>query len=102
MQELREWLEHLDRSEGASMPDARTGSGIGIQSPSSWPMEAPTAWSPDFQSITLLRILQRPRVIALPVTVAALISIFACMLLSRYLTLPLERLRRAAQAYRGE
>ena len=52
---------------------------------------------PDFQSITLLRILQRPRVIALPVTIAALISILACMLLSRYLTLPLERLRRATQ-----
>jgi two-component system sensor histidine kinase CpxA len=52
---------------------------------------------PDFQSITLLRILQRPRVIALPITIAALISILACMLLSRYLTLPLERLRRATQ-----
>lgn len=52
---------------------------------------------PDFQSITLLRVLQRPRVIALPVTIAALISALVCLLLSRYQTFPLERLRRAAQ-----
>lgn len=52
---------------------------------------------PDFQSITLLRVLQRPRVIALPVAVAALISALICLILGRYLTFPLERLRRAAQ-----
>lgn len=52
---------------------------------------------PDFQSITLLRVLQRPRVIALPVTVAALVSALICLILSRYLTFPLERLRRATQ-----
>ncbi|KIO48147.1 ATP-binding protein [Nitrosospira sp. NpAV] len=52
---------------------------------------------PDFQSITLLRVLQRPRVMALPVSIAALVSALICLLLSRYLTFPLERLRRAAQ-----
>jgi two-component system sensor histidine kinase CpxA len=52
---------------------------------------------PDFQSITLRRVLQRPRVIALPVAVAALVSALICLLLSRYLTFPLERLRRATQ-----
>jgi two-component system, OmpR family, sensor histidine kinase CpxA len=52
---------------------------------------------PDFQSITLLRVLQRPRVIALPVAVAALVSALICLILSRYLTFPLERLRRAIQ-----
>jgi two-component system sensor histidine kinase CpxA len=52
---------------------------------------------PDFQSITLRRVLQRPRVIALPVAVAALVSALICLVLSRYLTFPLERLRRAAQ-----
>lgn len=52
---------------------------------------------PDFQSITLLRILQRPRVIGLPMAVAALVSALICLLLSRYLTFPLERLRRATQ-----
>ena len=52
---------------------------------------------PDFQSITLLRVLQRPRVIGVPVAVAALVSALICLILSRYLTFPLERLRRATQ-----
>ena len=52
---------------------------------------------PDFQSITLRRVLQRPKVIALPVAVAALVSALICLSLSRYLTFPLERLRRATQ-----
>jgi two-component system, OmpR family, sensor histidine kinase CpxA len=52
---------------------------------------------PDFQSITLRRVLQRPRVIALPAAVAALVSALICLSLSRYLTFPLERLRRATQ-----
>jgi two-component system sensor histidine kinase CpxA len=129
IQELREWLERLDRSEAVPIflideagqdllqreipPDIsarlerlerrreharrmdrkrhRRLEPIVLADGSVYHMV------PDFQSITLLRILQRPRVIALPVTIAALISILACMLLSRYLTLPLERLRRAAQ-----
>lgn len=52
---------------------------------------------PDFQSITLRRVLQRPRVIALPMAIAALVSVLACLILGRYLTFPLERLRRATQ-----
>jgi two-component system sensor histidine kinase CpxA len=52
---------------------------------------------PDFQSITLRRVLQRPKVIALPVAIAALMSALACLILSRYLTFPLERLRHATQ-----
>jgi two-component system sensor histidine kinase CpxA len=126
VQGLREWLEHLDRSEAipiflidekgqdllereippdiiARMERRREYAGrterkrprhaepILLADGSAYRMV------PDFQSITLLRILQRPRVIALPITIAALISILACMLLSRYLTLPLERLRRATQ-----
>ena len=125
-QGLREWLEHLDRSEAvpiflideagndllqreipsdisARLERRREHAGrperkrhrhmepVVLADGSSYRMV------PDFQSITLLRILQRPRVIALPITIAALISILACMLLSRYLTLPLERLRRATQ-----
>lgn len=52
---------------------------------------------PDFQSITLRRVLQRPKVIALPIAIAALVSALACLILSRYLTFPLERLRQATQ-----
>lgn len=52
---------------------------------------------PDFQSVTLGRVLHRPRVIALPLAIAALVSALVCLLLSRYLTLPLERLRRTTQ-----
>lgn len=52
---------------------------------------------PDFHSITLLRVLQRPRVIALPVAIAALVSALICLLLGRYLTFPLERLGHATR-----
>lgn len=54
---------------------------------------------PDTQSITLGRILNRPRVIAIPLLIAALVSALVCLLLSRYLTRPLERLRGAAQQF---
>jgi two-component system sensor histidine kinase CpxA len=49
--------------------------------------------------VTLVRVLQRPRVIALPLVIAALVSALICLLLSRYLTLPLERLRRTTQRF---
>ena len=49
----------------------------------------------DFQNITLGRILSRPRVIAMPVLIALLISGIVCFLLARYLTLPIGRLRNA-------
>jgi len=54
---------------------------------------------PDFQGVTLGRVLQRPRVIALPLILAALISGIVCFLLARYLTAPLGKLRRATEAY---
>ena len=59
-------------------------------------MAAPIAWSPTSEHY-LAQGLQRPRVIALPVAVAALVSALICLILSRYLTFPLERLRRATQ-----
>lgn len=52
---------------------------------------------PDFQSVTLGRILQRPRVIALPLLVAAVVSGFVCLLLARYLTAPIGRLQSATK-----
>jgi two-component system sensor histidine kinase CpxA len=54
---------------------------------------------PDFQAVTLGRVLRRPRVIALPLTVAALVSGLVCFGLARYLTAPIARLRRATHAY---
>jgi len=52
---------------------------------------------PDFRSITLNRILDRPRIIATPILLAALISGIICLLLARYLTAPIGRLRQATQ-----
>jgi len=54
---------------------------------------------PDYQSVTLGRVLSRPRVIALPVVVAALVSGLVCLLLARYLTVPLIRLRAATRRF---
>ncbi len=56
---------------------------------------------PDFQSVTLGRVLSRPRVIALPVVVAALVSGLVCFLLARYLTAPVIRLRAATRRFAG-
>ncbi len=53
----------------------------------------------DFQSVTLGRFLHRPRVIAIPLTVGVLIGALVCLMLARYLTAPIERLRRATEAY---
>ena len=49
----------------------------------------------DFQSITLGRVLQRPRVIAMPLLIAMLISGIVCLMLARYLTSPISKLRKA-------
>ena len=54
---------------------------------------------PVFQNVTLRRVLQRPRVIALPLVAAAFVSGLVCFLLARYLTAPIGRLRRATEAY---
>jgi two-component system sensor histidine kinase CpxA len=53
----------------------------------------------DYQGVTLSRVLDRPHVIALPLILAALVSGLVCLLLARYLTAPLGRLRRATEAY---
>ncbi len=54
---------------------------------------------PDFEGVTLGRILRRPRVIELPLLIAALVSGSVCFLLARYLVRPVERLRRATEVY---
>ncbi len=54
---------------------------------------------PDFQAVTLNRVLRRPRVIALPVIVAAIISGLVCFLLAEYLTRPIRRLSNAAHQF---
>jgi len=54
---------------------------------------------PDYQGVTLGRVIARPRVIALPLILAALASGLVCFLLARYLTAPLDRLRRATESY---
>ena len=52
---------------------------------------------PDYRSITLNRVLTRPHAIAIPILLAALVSVVICMLLARYLTAPIGRLRKATQ-----
>lgn len=53
---------------------------------------------PDHRNVTLNRVLSRPKVIAVPLIVATLISGIICFLLARYLTAPLSRLRTATSA----
>jgi len=52
---------------------------------------------PDFQNVTLTRVLHRPKVIAIPFFLAALISGIVCFLLARYLTKPISQLRAATR-----
>jgi len=52
---------------------------------------------PDFSNVTLSRVLNRPRIIATPILLAAIISAIICLLLARYLTAPIGRLRLATQ-----
>lgn len=54
---------------------------------------------PDFEGATLRRFISRPRVMAVPLVLAALVGGLVCLLLARYLVSPIERLRRATQAY---
>jgi two-component system sensor histidine kinase CpxA len=53
----------------------------------------------DFPGVTLARVLQRPRIIAVPVFLAALISGIVGLVLARYLVGPIEKLRRATEIY---
>jgi two-component system sensor histidine kinase CpxA len=52
---------------------------------------------PDFRAVTLSRALSRPRIIAIPLIAAAVISGLVCFFLARYLTRPLRRLSQAAK-----
>jgi two-component system sensor histidine kinase CpxA len=54
---------------------------------------------PDFKSVTLGRIIRRPKVIAIPLVIATLVSGLVCFLLARYLTRPIRHLSRATQQY---
>ena len=54
---------------------------------------------PDFQAVTLDRVLRRPRVIAIPIIVAAIVSGLVCFLLAGYLTRPIQRLSRATNQF---
>jgi two-component system sensor histidine kinase CpxA len=53
----------------------------------------------DSVGVTLKRFLTRPKVIAIPLALAALVSVMMGLLLAQYLAAPLRRLRRATQAY---
>lgn len=53
----------------------------------------------DFKAVTLSRILSRPRVIATPIILAAIISGLVCFLLARYLTAPVRRLSQATREF---
>lgn len=52
---------------------------------------------PDFQNVTLQRLLNRPKIIAIPFFLAAMISGIVCLLLARYLTRPISQLRAATR-----
>jgi two-component system sensor histidine kinase CpxA len=57
--------------------------------------------TPDFRAVTLGRVLRRPRVMALPLLLAAVVSALVCLALARYLTAPIKRLQQAAEVYAG-
>ncbi len=124
---LKQWLREVDRREpvplllvdrggtdllGRTVPPLLTERMLrdGLRPRHMGPMARPHALIrlpdqteyllvPDFQGVTLGRVLARPRVIALPLIVAALVSGLVCLALARYLTAPLARLRRASEAY---
>lgn len=118
---LKAWLRAIDRREAVALllVDADGNELLGRPVPAGpgagrpwgaprmgrWPqtIRLPDASEyrlvPDFQGVTLRRVLARPRVMALPLVIAALASGLVCFLLARYLTAPLERLRRATDAY---
>lgn len=128
-EDLRRWLTRTDRNEvlplllldaegrdllGRPVPDylqsrlARPPHGehahrLRLATEISTPEGAVYRLVPDAHSITLARVLVRPRVMALPVLIAALVSGLVCLLLARYLTRPLTRLHHATEDYaRGE
>lgn len=52
---------------------------------------------PDYQNVTLSRLLNRPRLMIVPILVASLVSGIVGFLLARYLTAPIRRLRLATR-----
>lgn len=54
---------------------------------------------PDYRSVTLSRVLSRPRVIAIPLVIATLISILVSFFLARYFTRPLRKLSEATHHF---
>jgi two-component system sensor histidine kinase CpxA len=56
---------------------------------------------PDFRAVTLNRVLSRPRVIAIPLIMAAVVSALVCVFLARYLTGPIRRLSLASRQFAG-
>ncbi len=54
---------------------------------------------PDFQEVTLARLLGRPHIIMLPVVLATVMSGLVCLILARYITAPIVRLRHATETY---
>ena len=54
---------------------------------------------PDYQSLTLGRVLQRPQAMLLPLLLAGAISALVCFFLARYLSAPISRLSRATQQF---
>lgn len=54
---------------------------------------------PDFQAASLGRFVSRPRVLLVPLLLAALVGALVCGLLARYLAAPIERLRQATVKY---
>ncbi len=63
------------------------------------PHRGPYYLIPDFRGVTLARLLGRPRIILPPLVLAAIVSGLVCLVLARYLTAPIGRLRRATEAY---
>lgn len=54
---------------------------------------------PDFQSLTLGRILRRPQAMLMPLLLAGVISALVCFFLARYFSAPIHRLSRATQQF---
>jgi len=56
---------------------------------------------PDFEGVTLGRILRRPRAIAWPLLIGAMVSGLMGLGLARYLVRPIERLKATTESYAG-
>ena len=54
---------------------------------------------PDIDGLSLQRLVTRPHLVTAEILLATLIGGLVCLLLARYITAPIERLQRAAQAY---